>query len=257
MISKELGIPRHTVYRRLSSAKVVMRDNSNAARRHSINTRFFNTIDTEDKAYWLGFLAADGNVCGNLVQIDLAVSDKAHLEKFKEALSSSHPVKERVVEYKQARFAVSNRELATDLIRQGITPRKSTTAHAWVGTPELQRHYWRGVVDGDGSIYRSSGKWNIALNGSKSMCESFSVWMKGLVDIRANVTQGHGDIWQVRASGDLCAGRIVLELYGEASVFLERKMKLAAQVMARFSEGDRRIRKQSLIHGHQSSRSGL
>ena len=58
---------------------------------------YFEIIDTEEKAYWLGFLYADGCVArkGNYytIKIDQALYDYEHVLKFKEAINSTYPVK--------------------------------------------------------------------------------------------------------------------------------------------------------------------
>ena len=49
-------------------------------------------IDTEEKAYWLGFITADGCIVskGGL-SVNLVATDAGHLEKLSVSLSSSWP----------------------------------------------------------------------------------------------------------------------------------------------------------------------
>ena len=60
-----------------------------------INEHIFDTIDTEEKAYWLGFLFADGNVSkrDNCFEMSLAEKDKEHLEKFNNFINHSRNIK--------------------------------------------------------------------------------------------------------------------------------------------------------------------
>ena len=55
-----------------------------------INKNIFEVINTEEKAYWLGFLYADGYVglTDNRVELTLQLSDVNHIEKFKTFLNS-------------------------------------------------------------------------------------------------------------------------------------------------------------------------
>ena len=48
----------------------------------------FDQIDTQEKAYWLGFILADGylNTNKHMLRIKLGDKDKHHLEKFIQAL---------------------------------------------------------------------------------------------------------------------------------------------------------------------------
>ena len=68
---------------------------SQGARKHTCNEHFFDTIDTQEKAYWLGFLFADGNVSNisNTVSISLKGDDIAHLEKFKIFINASNNIR--------------------------------------------------------------------------------------------------------------------------------------------------------------------
>jgi hypothetical protein len=59
-LAREFGVAGFTVSRLLNQRGIKRRFGSEAHRTHSANHSFFNTIDTEEKAYWLGFLAADG-----------------------------------------------------------------------------------------------------------------------------------------------------------------------------------------------------
>jgi len=56
-------------------------------RRYDVNHSFFEVIDTEEKAYWLGFLYADGCVrktrSGSQVVLKLSIKDEEHLVMFK------------------------------------------------------------------------------------------------------------------------------------------------------------------------------
>ena len=66
-------------------------------KKFKVNDDYFEIIDTEEKAYWLGFLYADGCVArkGNYytIKIDQALYDYEHVLKFKEAINSTYPVK--------------------------------------------------------------------------------------------------------------------------------------------------------------------
>ena len=63
-------------------------------RKYVIDHHFFDVINTEEKAYWLGFITADGCVVSkNRLTINLAVADVAHLEKLNVSLSSDYPIR--------------------------------------------------------------------------------------------------------------------------------------------------------------------
>ena len=71
------------------------------------NKDFFNKIDTEEKAYWLGFLYADGCIvtrskCKKVtpMSLELVLSsiDINHLYKFLNSLESNIEIKNKIVE---------------------------------------------------------------------------------------------------------------------------------------------------------------
>lgn len=224
-ISKELNLDRTAVYRCIAKAGIT-RDSSKANQKHAINDMFFE-IMTPQSAYWLGFIAADGNVCKNLVQIDLAIKDRAHLERFKIDLSSSHPVTNRTVDYEQARFAFSNQKIANDLRKLGILERKTFDCKPWNGPEHLLRHYWRGVIDGDGSLYEAGNKLNIGLTGTFDMCAGFLNWIKLIVPTQTTIKKGHGNCFDVRISGVEFVQKITKELYRDTDLALPRKAIIA------------------------------
>ena len=61
---------------------------------HTFNKDYFEEIDTEEKAYWLGFIYADGSInpSKNGLEISLKYSDKTHLQKFKKSIKYSRDI---------------------------------------------------------------------------------------------------------------------------------------------------------------------
>ncbi len=116
---------------------------------------YFRNIDTEPKAYWLGFLMADGCVSDRArsgalqLHVHLQKSDKGHLQKFHDAIGSSNKIHDCQA---SVRSSHSSDFLCNDLIRWGCTPRKSLTLEYPAGMPcEMDGHFIRGYFDGDGS----------------------------------------------------------------------------------------------------------
>lgn len=116
-----------------------------------INDNYFNVIDSHEKAYWLGFLIADGHVSDN-GKIEFCQSDerKECVEKFKKALGSQH----KVAKHKDAwRISFQSPQMAQDLNSLGLTSNKSYDA----SIPDIPKEFLpsllRGFFDGDGCIY--------------------------------------------------------------------------------------------------------
>ena len=214
-------------------------------RKYVIDHHFFDEIDTEEKAYWLGFITADGCIVSKCaLAINLATVDAGHLEKLSISLSSDYPVRlgpSSKSPNGMARWYANSMPIVSALGALAVTPRKSATALPWNGPAELMRHYWRGMVDGDGgisrfSVRRSSPKnqWSICLTGSRACVEAFARWASGICGSRAQVrVNGKSkDCWIWIVGGNRMVPPVVRELYGDCAVSLDRKQVLADAILA-------------------------
>lgn len=127
---------------------------------------YFDQIDTEEKAYWLGFLTADGWISKNkknnagVVGIELQYGDIGHLKKFNKSIKGNYQITDRWV----ACGASTDKESKTHhccirifslmmyeaLSKLGFDNEKSYHVNIPDISEELIRHYLRGYFDGDG-----------------------------------------------------------------------------------------------------------
>lgn len=186
------------------------------------NTSVFKKIDTEEKAYWLGFLGADGANCKNILELTLKESDKAHVEQFRNFISPTAPVTYRPTQ-KAYRVAVCSKEICDDLSRLGITPSKSLTYEFCEDVPEhLLHHYLRGYFDGDGSVHiRKDNQAVCEIIGT----ESFLNQMLSKLDLHINKKGRHGKAFYVRYSGNQKALVFLDKIYKDATIYLPRKFE--------------------------------
>ena len=135
-------------------------------RKYDFNTNYFNKIDSEEKAYWLGFLYADGCITHGECKLELSAIDKLHLEKFKQALNCN----DKELRYRKEKNSYilyfNSVALVQDLIRLGCMPRKTflLTFPTYEQVPKtLIHHFMRGYFDGDGCICMRRKKTNVNL----------------------------------------------------------------------------------------------
>jgi hypothetical protein len=134
-------------------------------RRYVVNHNYFDIIDTEEKAYWLGFLYADGYIrerkTGCSLEMKLSVKDKDHLELFRKAIGSNHKIVDGVNEVKSkgkiisshmSSLAIYSTQLVKSIKLQGIHSRKTFTIEFPKLNQNLVHHFIRGYFDGDGSF---------------------------------------------------------------------------------------------------------
>lgn len=219
----------------------------NPQRKYAIDHHFFDAIDTDEKAYWLGFITADGCIVskGGL-SINLAAEDASHLEKLSASLSSDYPV--RLAPDRKSRDGIARWHAdsmptvsaLSALTALGVTPRKSATAAPWDGPTHLMPHYWRGLVDGDGGMARfgrrsnPKSQWMVYLTGSRACVEAFAQWASTICGSRAqprlNGTSKTCWIWTV--GGNRMTPLVVRELYDDCTISLDRKQVLADTILA-------------------------
>ena len=84
-LGEAYGVRRQTISKWLKDRGIEVINYQNRSR---LDEHIFDSIDTEEKAYWLGFLFADGNIShtGNRLEVRLSIKDLSHLEKFRKFL---------------------------------------------------------------------------------------------------------------------------------------------------------------------------
>lgn len=126
--------------------------------KYFVNHHYFDFLK-EDAAYFLGVLAADGNVSKDEHRITLGVceKDKEIIEKFKFAIKSSHPIKRYIrilhnKSYPQRVFRFNSPHMCNVMKQYGIVPNKSLSLNFPELPEKLIPAFIRGYFDGDGSI---------------------------------------------------------------------------------------------------------
>lgn len=165
--AKECNCSIANVHFALKKFGIKTPDRSSGQIKFSFNENFFEIIDTEEKAYWLGFLYADGYVSQtfrNYVSLTLSKKDELHLYKFKKSLNSNHNIKNNII--KKGKFFgkeysiihLTSKKFKKDLENKGCVNKKSLiTIFPKQSIPDnLINHFIRGYFDGDGSVFLSN-----------------------------------------------------------------------------------------------------
>lgn len=128
---------------------------------------FFEKIDSEEKAYFLGFIIADGSVGDtnsygsvNRLSINISIKDIEILESFKRAIEGDtinievyKPHEDSFGTEDMCRIQVNSIKMCSDLARYGVVPNKTGKEVFPTLNKDLMPHMIRGFLDGDGSIY--------------------------------------------------------------------------------------------------------
>jgi hypothetical protein len=127
-------------------------------KKFNFDDNFFENIDTEEKAYFLGFILADGYVSKYGLVIALQPKDREILEKFVKCIKGNnnildyHDHKSTFGLQSYCRLSINSSKMKSDLNKLGLHNNKTNDVIAPIIKEELERHFWRGVYDGDGWI---------------------------------------------------------------------------------------------------------
>ena len=219
-----------------------------STRTYTLNEDVFDTI-TEESAYWIGFLMADGcissprpNQTTRYVTLALAEKDRAHVEAFQKFLGSNQPVPSRENQRAKANsqnlayFSVASKRLAEKLESYGVVPRKSQGA--MIQHLQSDRNFWRGLIDGDGHVCLFNRKDTqvpvIGLTASRPLSNQFADFVLSVVGARPNSHQ-QGNVWHTRCF--FRKAEVLAEvLYKDCTIALPRKAEMAKQILARRDE---------------------
>lgn len=205
---------------------------------YSVNESYFYKIDTEEKAYWLGFIYADGYITGNKLGISLANIDKTHLEKFKKCIDSDHEIKSYIsnsvygtCEY--CRILINSKKVVEDIKNKGVINNKSLKLKFpsnRILDRNLYKHFIRGYFDGDGSLVLSKSSINFKFCGTKEFLEALvdvfnsisSYKYKKRLYKRRNDDKNN---YYISYGGRMKTLNIMDYLYNNCNIYLERKYK--------------------------------
>lgn len=213
-----------------------------------LNSDYFEYIDTEEKAYWLGFICADGCVSWNkstnsyMFKISLQRSDEDFLRKFIYAINGNFDLKLKTAhvkfndiykDYDICEVSFRDKKMTSDLLKYFSTNKTEYLRIPKEIPTELIRHFIRGFSDGDGCFYCNLnkkdksyeivGKCYDILFDIKSELERNGIYSKIYRKRKTNWKLG---IYQINEIIKLQS-----YLYKDATIFMERKYTKSQEIL--------------------------
>jgi hypothetical protein len=157
---------------------------------YKCNDEFFNIIDTPEKMYILGVFITDGCLGSQDNLLKFSMKDKDVLDIIKRCLKSDSPIKYRNNQREYYEFCLYNKNIYNSLLNLGFTPRKTNTVSIPDFLPEdLSSHLIRGLIDGDGCIYKGEKLITVSLVGTYNVISYFKKTIENIIDINFNPYQ--------------------------------------------------------------------
>jgi len=239
-VARMFGVSAPAIGGLLARRGIARRTLSESKRTLACNHAYFSEPLDEERAYWIGFILADGAIIEKSygvtasVAVALKAEDKGHLQKLKSALQSEHKIvnTKGTKGHLGVRLAISSTELSESLKKFNVLPRKSNQQIMTdLIPPPLLSHYFRGYFDGNGCIARHSrSRWIVSTVSSELFLSCFLDWIAGkLGGNRPKITFSDG-IHRIAWAGTHRCKEILDLLYKDATMFLDRKKKLYDEV---------------------------
>ena len=261
--AKETGIKATVLNNRIRNgcSEEMLFQNVQPAPRYTFNEHYFDIIDNEHKAYWIGFIWCDGymairnrnNRTSYEFKLSLADHDYKHLDKFNTDIDGSYEVKHYECngfagksKAMEARILITNQYFGQLLVNQyGIVPNRTDCSSLLLSIPDdLIKHFIRGVIDADGSFYhyvvKESNKYGVYnvdkcivdIGGQPELLKNIEEHLvnNGIVNnFERKISKRHvedekdGVYRNLKFCGKNQAMQLLHYIYDDATVYLDRK----------------------------------
>lgn len=207
--------------------------------KYHYNQDYFENIDSEDKAYWLGFIYADGCVYigeNNSAELHIKLQEKDidHLKKFNKCIDGNIEIKKfkdvcnlNNKIYDCCSIRIYSIKMCRDLISHGAYKNKTFLLNMPNLKKELIKDFIRGYFDGDGCISMNSNKRKTIRIKFTSGCIEFLTQLREylyLNDIKSYINkEKNQNTYNLNIGGIKNCDELWNLMYKGANIYLNRK----------------------------------
>jgi len=225
---------------------------------YTCNYHYFDNIDTEEKAYWLGFLTADGwinqskKTNAGVTGIELQYGDISHLKKFNKSIDGNYQIidrwrtcsiaKDKEKKHHTCCIRIFSVTMYNTLKNLGFSNDKSYDFHIPNLPENLIRHYIRGYFDGDGCFCFTNKSFGI------SFITASQTLYKDLLDVLETIFIKTSNCIFVNEFGttmyrpEICKFNDKIKfldwIYQDCNIYLDRKYKKYLKVKNHYRDND-------------------
>lgn len=208
--------------------------------KYTLDETFFEKIDSEEKAWVLGWWMSDGNVMkSGKIRIGLNSIDEEVLIKIANCLKWTGPLQYKKAKENKGQQSILNidrKKLADDLIKLGCPPKKSLILEFPTSVPEyLYPHFLRGFFEGDGGVSKNRGKYQGA---GFTTTDIFAKKLREILEKENIIATNFYYRRKNKPTGSLYFGKkeevkkLLIYLYKDATLWLERKKKICDEILS-------------------------
>lgn len=237
-IARQFSVGISTLRRHMSKMHLLRRPGQHSVK-YKFDEDYFDIINDEHKAYWLGVLYADG--CLEHIKTSKYVVwnsiDKSWIESFKRDIQFTGPIlKEHHSKYNKDIWKIkfTSKKMYFDLIAKGMMEKKSKV----VSFPDinivpghLMHHFVRGYFDGNGSVgfYQNmkNRPWKrLRVSfccGSESFIKGLTHWIEENTGFAIKIKKRKSLSTFIIELSTKCGFKLRDIIYKDATVYLQRK----------------------------------
>lgn len=215
-------------------------------RKYRANDNFFEVINSEEKAYLLGFLYADGYLSSDgRMGCRLKIDDVEIIKLIQKYICPNSPIEygnnQNFKRRPQCSIRWKSKKMYQKLLNLDFCIDKThTNSNVLTYIPEpYKKDFIRGFLDGDGCItynsYRNSNWKKISLcwsNGSSKILEDIFNYFK---DVEGGVLKYHNTYYTLRYDKIKSVQKILSFIYDNATLYLKRKKIIADNILNYYS----------------------
>ena len=220
---------------KVQNDKIIIRDKTS---KYQYQQDIFEIIDTAEKAYWLGFLAADGcnyqREHNASIILNVHQKDMEHLNKFKQFCNTNAEIKSYIGyegfsnQTPMCKIVLNSKKISNDLIDKGIVPNKSLILQPPNISEQFYKPFILGYFDGDGSISKTSqyNNYSISIQGTKEILTWICQVLNWDVNLEKRDNNSIHNSYYIRCGGTNKPYWILNQLYNSCETHLDRKFNI-------------------------------
>lgn len=206
----------------------------------NVNENYFECIDNEHKAYWVGFLLADGCIIkyrgkSDTLKFELKNDDRYIIEEFAKDIETDREVKDYKYGKKHnAQLQIKSNKISQDLSKYGIVPNKTFKIDCIKNIPDnLLNHFIRGYFDGDGCVYlykpedQNKHRFKIIFCGTENFLKDLNITLSEQINTSninlIDMNKYGSNVFNLRYINNDDINKLYNYMYENATIYLKRK----------------------------------